>query len=196
MFEEKENAGNSLETAPTTDESNATEQCEETKETETDELVDSETVEAKTFTQDQVNELVRKRIERERSKVYERYGVGDKKGLDDLISKSQSYDVMKERIEAIRQQNAQMTQKLAFIENNINPDKEGDVLAHFKGKDMSLDSATLKSELATHPEWLKVKTVENKPITTIKNISTERGKTDEVNEKEEIAKLFGLERIL
>ena len=39
----------------------------------------------KTFTQEQVNEMVKSRLDRDRKSIYKRYGVSDKKGLDDLI---------------------------------------------------------------------------------------------------------------
>lgn len=155
--------------------------------------VDSKT---KKFTQEQVNDIMRKRIERERNSIIkkfgEKYGASDENGLDDIFKKSLSYDVMKERYDNIVNTNKGLEKELAFLRNNIEPSKEDDIMAHFKGKEMEFNEESLKSELQTHPEWLKVVEKDTTPETTITALSPERQNTPDRNEAEEMAKLFGL----
>jgi len=100
---------------------------ETTQKETTQNVGDTKDTTTKSFTQDQVNDLVRERIDRERASVYKRYGVEDKVGLDNLVGKSQAYDVIKERYDKLRQENAQLTQDNAFISNNINPERKDDI---------------------------------------------------------------------
>lgn len=150
----------------------------------------------KSFNQEQVNELVRNRIERERSSVYKRYGVKDKDELDSLFEKSLSYEVMKERYDSINEAKMELEKKLAFLRCDIEPSKEEDVLAHFRGKGIEFNEENLQTELLTHPEWRKVVEVSDKPQTTITALSPDREQVPVMDEKSEIAKLFGLKEIL
>lgn len=166
---------------------------EETPQTESE---DTQVSETKSFTQEQVNEFIRQRLERERNSVYSRYGVKDKTELDNLVGMSQSYQIIKERYAKIQQDLAELTEKLAFAENDTNPERKEDILAYFKGKGLEFNSDTLKQEIATHPEWLKVVEQSDKPISTIQTLSPERGRPIENDEREEVAKLFGLSKII
>ncbi len=151
------------------------------------------TFDEKTFTQEQVNEIMRSRIERERKSVYSRYGVEDRDGLDALIGKSQSYDVMKERYEQLKEENASLKERMAFLANNINPEREEDVRAYFKGKDIEFNEQNLMNELATHPEWLKVIEQDSTPKTTIKKLGVENvNHVVPETEDEKIKRIFGI----
>lgn len=192
MNEQEKNAGqNEVETAvdtqveetkPTTDETtSATETVETPTETTSEEL-------EKTFNQKQVDEIIGNRVKR----IFKRYGVEDKNGLDELVGKAQSYDIMRERYDSLTNENAQLKEKIAFLENNINPERQEDIRAYFKGKDMEFSNDNLKTELQTHPEWLKVAEKSNTPITTIEKLSPERGKVEtEESEESQWKKLFG-----
>lgn len=192
MNEQETNAGqNEVETAvdtqveepkPTTDETtSATEEVETPTETTSEEL-------EKTFNQQQVDEIIGNRVKR----IFKRYGVEDKNGLDELVGKAQSYDIMRERYDSLTNENAQLKEKIAFLENNINPERQEDIRAYFKGKDMEFSNDNLKTELQTHPEWLKVAEKSNAPITTIEKLSPERGKVEtEESEESQWKKLFG-----
>lgn len=192
MNEKETNAGqNEVETAvdtqveepkTTTDETtSATEEVETPTETTSEEL-------EKTFNQKQVDEIIGNRVKR----IFKRYGVEDKNGLDELVGKAQSYDIMRERYDALTNENAQLKEKIAFLENNINPERQEDIRAYFKGKDMEFSNDNLKTELQTHPEWLKVAEKSNTPITTIEKLSPERGKVEaEESEESQWKKLFG-----
>lgn len=171
---------------------------ENVESTENDNQQKEENIESKekTFTQEQLNDIMRKRIERERNSIIkkfgEKYGANDENELDDIFKKSLSYDVMKERYEEIVNTKKGLERELAFLRNNIEPSKEDDIIAHFKGKEMEFNEETLKSELQTHPEWLKVAKKDTTPETTITALSPDRQDKPDRDEAEEMAKLFGL----
>lgn len=147
----------------------------------------------KSFTQEMVDEIVRNRLERDRKATFKRYGVEDRDGLDALIGKSQAYDVMKERYEKIKGENASLQEKMAFITNNINPAREDDVRAYFKGKGIEFNETNLVNELVTHPEWLNVKEVNEAPQTTIKTLGVEHAPiTHHESEEERQKRIFGV----
>ena len=179
-----ENAGQSVDTAPTGDEQVVNEQ--ENPETKNDEAT-------KTFTQDDVNKFVRERLERDRQSFYKRYGVEDREGLDALIGKAQSYEIMDERYNNMLQENNGLKEELAFVKNNINPERYDDVKAYFKGKELKFDVNSLANELETHPEWLNVVKADDKPKTTVKVVGTDGDHIPpKKDEKAEAMKLFGL----
>lgn len=148
----------------------------------------SNEVESTSFTQEQVNGIVRDRLNR----IYERYGVKDSKELDNLIGKTQAYDVMKKRITRYREQLNGLNEEMAFMKNDIEPTRYDDVRAYFKGKGIKFNIEALANELANHPEWKRVIEKSNNKVTTINAISPDRNiaKTS-TNEKDEVAKLFG-----
>lgn len=147
---------------------------------------------SKTFTQEQVNKLVRDRLERQNKSTFARYGVNDIGGLDELINKAHSYDVMKEQYESMELENTGLKESLAFIRNGINPDRESDIRAHFKGKELELTEENLVSELETHPEWRKVVEDDKTPKTTIQTLGFEhkRGSQPETDD-EKMNRIFG-----
>lgn len=149
--------------------------------------------ETKSFTQEMVDEIVRNRLERDRQSTFKRYGVENREGLDELIGKSQSYDIMKERYEAIKTENGTLREKMAFITNNINPAREEDVRAYFKGKGIEFNETNLVNELVTHPEWLNVKQTDNSPKTTITALGVEHNPMPKHESEEERQKrIFGV----
>ena len=147
----------------------------------------------KTFTQEQVNKIMRSRIERDRLSFLKRYGVEDRDGLDSLIGKAQAYDIMKERYEARGTEIAELKEKLAFMTNNINPDREDDIRAYFKGKGLEFNEESLVNELETHPEWRNVVQVDNKPKTTIEVLGVEhRDRNIPETDAEKLRIIFGV----
>ena len=146
----------------------------------------------KTFTQEQVNEFVRQRIERERNSTYKRYGVTDRDGLDTLITKSHSYDAMKEQYESVNERNKQLVQEIAFIRQNIDPRRQDDVIAYFRGKDLEFSELALAEELRTHPEWLRVAEKSDKPTTTITKLGSQRSTPEPEDEKKKVFELFNI----
>lgn len=161
--------------------------------TEDKETPESLSNEQKSFTQEMVDEIVRNRLERDRKATFKRYGVEDRDGLDTLIGKAQSYDIMKERYEGIKSENATLREKMAFITNNINPAREEDVRAYFKGKGIEFNETNLINELATHPEWLNVVEHNEAPQTTIKALGVEHAPiVHHETEEERQKRIFGV----
>lgn len=147
----------------------------------------------RTFTQEQVNKIMRSRLERDRLSLFGRYGVKDRDGLDDLIGKAQSYDVMKERYGASKARIAELEERLAFVDNGINPDREDDIRAYFKGKGIGFSGEALARELSTHPEWRKAVMQDDKPKTTIEVLGVEhRDRNVPETESEKIKRIFGV----
>lgn len=109
----------------------------------------------RTFTQDEVNEIVRQRLEKSKKTLYSKYGVEDSDGLDELLGKAQAHDAQVERIEELRRLNASQSEELAFLKNNVDPSRYDDVRTYFKGKELEFNNDNLVIQLATHPEWIK-----------------------------------------
>lgn len=141
-----------------------------------------------TFTQEQVNDFVRDRLQR----VYKGYGCESQEELNELVKKSQGYDELQAKVDALNKERAELAEKVAFMENNINPDRYDDIRAYFKGKELEFTNSNLQSELKTHNEWLNVKKEDSNPTTTINVLGTganhrDTGKT----EKQRAEDMFG-----
>lgn len=154
---------------------------EETKPEETITVNSESDKQTKTFTQEQVDEIVKKRL----NKLYSKYNVQDKKSLDDLVSKSQSYDIMTERIENIRNENASLKEQILFLKNNIDEKKYDDIKAYFKGKEIEFNEENLLNELANHKEW-------EKKAMTIETLGNTKQHDTPMDEKDMASKLFGI----
>ena len=147
----------------------------------------------KTFTQEQVNKIMRSRLERDRLSFLNRYGVKDRDGLDSLIGKAQSYEIMKERYNAQKTKIAELEERLAFMSNGINPDREDDIRAYFKGKGIDFNEESLVNELETHPEWRKIVEADETPKTTIKVLGVEhRDRNIPETDAEKQRRIFGI----
>lgn len=159
-----------------------TETTEEQSKTDTEEQVE------KTFNQSQVDEFITNRLNR----LYKRYGADDKKQLDEIVGRAQSYEMMKEQYEGLENENKQLKEKIAFLENSINPERYDDVRAYFKGKELEFNNDSLVNELNSHPEWRAV-AKSDKPQTTITKLSADRGTAiqDTETEYQKAMKLFG-----
>lgn len=154
---------------------------EEKKPEETITVNSESETQQKTFTQEKVDEIVKKRL----NKIYSKYNVQDQKALDDLVSKSQSYDIMAERIENIRNENASLKEQIIFLKNNIDENKYDDIKAYFKGKEIEFNEENLLNELANHKEW------EKKAI-TIETLGNTKQHDTPMDEKDVASKLFGI----
>lgn len=148
--------------------------------------------EEKSFTQSQVNDIVRSRLDNDRARFFKRYGVKDRNELDNLVNKSQAYDVMSEKYEQNIGETKSLREEVAFLKNNIEPSRYDDVRAYFKGKDIEFTNDNLMAELETHPEWIR--STEKTNVTTIKSLSPEKQEQVQDNEKEIASKLFGFNK--
>ena len=148
------------------------------------------------FTQEQVNNFVRARLEKYENSLYKRYGVENKEGLNELFGKAQSYSVMEERYNNQKVENATLREENAFLKNKINPQKYDDIRAYFKGKGLEFTEDALINELTTHGEWLSVDEVKS-PLTTIKAVGTDpKMNVPQRDEKAEASRLFGLKNLI
>lgn len=137
--------------------------------------------ETKTFTQEEVNEIVKKRL----SKFYNRYGVEGKDELDTMVGKSQAYGVLEERYNTASEELRNTKQELMFIKNDIDTNKYSDVQAYFSGKGIELTPENLEDELANHNEW-------KKKVAEVKKMGSDAQKEQPgVDEKSMAARLFG-----
>ena len=66
---------------------------------------------SKSFTQEQVNEIINKRLERDRLSIYKRYGVENKDGLDGLIQKANAYSQMDEAFSGLEKERDELREK-------------------------------------------------------------------------------------
>ena len=167
------------------------------KEEESVEEVKAEESKDGTFTQEQLNDIIRARLEKAQQRLFNRYGVTNRDELDSLIGKSQSYDVMKEKYADLETKNYELEKELAFSKNNINLERQEDIMAYFKGKGIDFNNDNLINELSTHPEWLNPVKVEAKPKTTIETLGSDSTtEMPKVSEKDEMAKIFGLSKFI
>lgn len=146
-----------------------------------------------TFTKEQVNQLMRKRVERSHQSFFNRYGVKDLAELDDLVGKSRSYDAtlqlngeLEQKYNDLNDQHIDLTKKYAYRVGNVNPDKYNDIETYFKGKNLPINEENLINELKSHQDWVK------KP-STILNIGAETAPVKEVDELTEASKYFGVD---
>ena len=148
------------------------------------------------FSQEQVNNFVRARLDKYEKRLFKHYGVEDRNGLNELFGKAQSYSVMEERLNNQKAENATLREENAFLKNKINPAKYDDVRAYFKGKELEFNEENLINELQSHGEWLSVEEVA-KPQTTIKALGSDPNmNVPKQDEKAVAAKLFGLKKLI
>lgn len=141
--------------------------------------------EPKMFSQEEVNKLISDRLVKQESRLFKKYGVTSRDDFDLIVGKSQQYDEMKLRFDDLVSQNSEMRERLLMIDNNIDPSQVDDLKYYFKGKGIELNDENLKSELASHPAW--VKKVDIKPV------GVEHKPVNKVETEEEFMKrVFGI----
>jgi len=153
-----------------------------------------------TFTKERVNELMQRRVERSHQAFFNRYGVKDLKGLDELFDNAGRVDGLNQKIEELikgnddlqaryddlTNQNRELTKKYAFTSRNVRPELYGDIEAYFKGKGLDINETTLNEELKTHLDWLA------KPGSVVP-LGNESHPATEASEREMAGKLLGVE---
>ncbi len=141
--------------------------------------------EPKMFSQEEVNKLISDRLVKQESRLFKKYGVTSRDDFDLIVGKSQQYDEMKSRFDDLVSQNSEMRERLLMIDNNIDPSQVDDLKYYFKGKGIELNDENLKSELTSHPAW--VKKVDIKPV------GVEHKPVNKVETEEEFMKrVFGI----
>lgn len=143
-------------------------------------------IETPKLTQEEVNALVVERLKKQKDGFLKKYGVDDEMKLDELVGKAKLHDEMKVQLDTLKSSNASLTEKLAFIENNINPERYEDIRIYFKGKGLEFTPDNFVKEIATHKEWLNTKAPANIQV------GASKPTPKPINEKEEALKMFNL----
>ena len=124
--------------------------------TTTQELnVNEPKVETKTFTQDEVNEIVKKRLDKHTNSTLKQYNLESLEELESLLTKGREYQKLFEELEQLKNQNKELVEKDLFSTNKIDENRFDDVRTYFKGKELDMTAESLAQALATHPEWVK-----------------------------------------
>lgn len=185
---EDENSGKMLETQLTDEtETKAVETGLEPtiEETELEPTIENNDDE-KTFTEQEMNEIVRKRLDRQKNKLHQQLGVENDDEITALIEKVKKADELQSIVESLQNENTLYKEQLTFIEHNIDVKRYDDVKAYFKGKELSLTPENLKAELTTHPEWLAQRTVQT--------IGGQRQQAPVKDERKAAFELFGIRK--
>ena len=179
---------------PTAADDNATETVNETA-TETAEHTEAENGNGaaqeegrRTFTQEELNGIVKERLDRQTGKFLQRLGLESMDGIDELLEHAKAYSEAQELMARYQLENESLRQEMAFRDNEINPKKVDDVKAYFKGKGLELTGDNLKAEMETHPEWR----VSKPKTTTVRTLSPEKNSPKGDDGWETALRLFGM----
>lgn len=192
-MEDEELAGNAQETAPE-DETAFAQAAGESAEGNGNAPGNAEGQVSQNYTQEQVNEIVRSRLDRASKAIYGRYGVENEQGLDELVSMAQAYETMKSRYDAMQDELRGLKEQNMFHANGVLSEKEDDVRTYFKGKGLEMSDEALKQVLFTHPEWLAV--AKPAPTTTIVPLGSQADDSPKADPEAEAARMFGLSRFV
>lgn len=148
--------------------------------------------EGRLFTREQVNDLMKRRVERSHNAYYSRYGVKDLNELDELFGQSRSYGPLKEKYDGLEKEHndlltshKDLQKRYAYKMGNVDEKRIPDIEAYFKGKNIEIDENTLANELKSHPEWAKKAGI-------IQPIGAEATPGLEVDERALASKYFGV----
>ena len=143
------------------------------------------------YSKAEVQDLMRRRVDRSHKAFFTRYGVENLKALDELMNKSKQFSDMQTEFGAIQLRNSELARENAFLKNNINPEKYDDIITYFKGAGIDFSEEQLLEVLKTHPEWLKQ--VDPAPTTTtITKMGSEAHTPTPESERERAEKLLGV----
>lgn len=140
----------------------------------------------KTFTQEEVNEIISERLKRERENNLKRYNVSNDDELNSTLAKGREYDDLKKK-------NGELTERVLFLTHAISAEREDDVRTYFKGKSLEMNEDNLAKALETHKEWVKENSAPNVIPT---GAYKEPGEKKEVDDDEMIRKIFGINRVV
>lgn len=136
-----------------------------------------------TFTQEQVNAIVKERLERDRKGTLTKLGLSDWGELESFAEKAKGYDGLSEKAKKAEESLKEASERLVFLENGLDPERKGDIEAILKGKGLALTDETVKAELPTHPEWAK------KP--QVPHIGADRGEKKQETEYDVAKRFYG-----
>lgn len=169
----------------------------ETPETETQgtESTPTETAQEEvppTFTQEQLNDIVRERLRKASESIYKKYNVVDESGLDEMADKAKSYDELKTSYDALAEEVKGLKEQAVLSKNNILADRQDDVRTYFKGKGMDISDESLRELLQTHPEWQP----QSVKATTIVPLGGDRTEPQKETDEDVALKMFGFDKFV
>lgn len=143
---------------------------------------------AKTFTQDEVNSIIKERL----SKVAKKYGFETEEELNEAVGKAQSYDTTKKELENIKSSLAEKESIITLMSCGI-ADKYLEIAKTFmQSKNMKINKNTINELLKTYPEWKgQVSDKQSSPVSYNSLGETNGTQKTELTEDERIKKIFG-----
>lgn len=121
----------------------------------------------KMLTQSQVDEIVGRTRTETREKtckdIYSRYGVNDEAGMDEVVGRSQKYDLLREDYDKLSSEMSDMKVRLALMDSGIAPERYEDAKLILSGKGLEITPENIAIEVETHPEWKKTFVAEPVP---------------------------------
>lgn len=124
-----------------------------------EENIDETPEEPKMFDQNYVNDLVgRTRMEaREKAmrSLYDKYGVEDDNGLDEIFGMGQRYNILNDNYMDAQSRLSEALTENALLKSGIDPSRWDDAKFILGGKGLDITTENIASELSTHPEWMK-----------------------------------------
>lgn len=148
---------------------------------------------SQSFTQEQLNDIVRTRLKKAESSFYKNYGVESKEDLDKIVESSKELDGLRKELDGFKDENLKLKQELYFAKNNIKAERQDDVLTYLKGKGLDFTNENLTEALKSHPEWISDES--NKTtISVLGGDHTPKEKSSD--ERSEAAKLFGFKKFV
>lgn len=210
-------------------EENIPEQEEETEVLEDVNVEENiEPEEPKMFDQNYVNELVGRTRMEARDKamraLYDKYGVEDDNGLDEVFGRGQAYNILNDNYMDTQSRLSDALTENALLKSGIDQSRWDDAKFILGGKGLDITIENIAAELATHPEWMKavmspemqganptkelspelaeqmatmprMTDTRNNPSSEIRRFGSETPNiTDETSEEDIIDKLFSLNR--
>lgn len=189
-----------------------------------EESIEEET-QPRMFDQDYVNELVGRTRMEARDKamraLYDKYGVEDDNGLDEVFGRGQAYNILNDNYMDTQTRLSDALTENALLKSGIDQSRWDDAKFILGGKGLDITIENIAAELATHPEWMKAVVSndmqgevpmrelspeaaekmaamprnENKPSSEIRKFGSETpNMADETSEEDIIDKLFSLKR--
>lgn len=148
------------------------------------------------YTKAEVQDLMKRRVNRSHGAFFKRYGVNDLSELDVLFNQSRKfgedyakiqsdYGELNNRYNELNTKNSELMREISFLKNNINPEKYEDIIAYFKGNNIEFSEESLLNAISTHPEWVNKKT-------TIQKLGQEFSEIASPSEKEQAGKYLGV----
>lgn len=181
---DEENQGGMIAATPAAD--------EEPRQTQGAEADGAEKAE-RTFTQEEVNGIVRERLDRQHKSWLSDLGAQSQDELKGWGEKAKGYDEAVKKAGDLETENAELRADLLINKAGVRPEREDDVRTYFKGKGEELNEENLRKALETHPEWIgKADEGKAKPVA----IGGEHQAKKAADPDEEAAKLFGLDRFV